>query len=57
MLFWPVQVTSAEISPHLSVHQESEQQLQVQVGLYAKATSYIMAYLVLIAQVKLGCYL
>ncbi|XP_034079642.1 glutamine-rich protein 1-like isoform X2 [Gymnodraco acuticeps] len=27
----PVQVTSAEISPHLSVHQESEQQLQVQV--------------------------
>ncbi|XP_035517287.1 glutamine-rich protein 1-like isoform X1 [Morone saxatilis] len=27
----PVQVTSADISPHLSVHQESEQQLQVQV--------------------------
>lgn len=27
----PVQVTSAEISPHLSVHHESEQQLQVQV--------------------------
>uniref|UniRef100_A0A8C3G0S4 Glutamine-rich 1 n=1 Tax=Cyclopterus lumpus TaxID=8103 RepID=A0A8C3G0S4_CYCLU len=27
----PVSVTSAEISPHLSVHQESEQQLQVQV--------------------------
>ncbi|XP_023269942.1 glutamine-rich protein 1-like isoform X2 [Seriola lalandi dorsalis] len=27
----PVQVTSADISPHLSVHQGSEQQLQVQV--------------------------
>ncbi|TKS71747.1 Glutamine-rich protein 1 [Collichthys lucidus] len=27
----PVQVTSADISPHLSVHQDSEQQLQVQV--------------------------
>ncbi|XP_045931743.1 transcriptional regulator QRICH1-like isoform X1 [Micropterus dolomieu] len=27
----PVQVTSADISPHLSVQQESEQQLQVQV--------------------------
>ncbi|XP_008280883.1 glutamine-rich protein 1 isoform X2 [Stegastes partitus] len=27
----PVQVTSAEIAPHLSVHQGSEQQLQVQI--------------------------
>lgn len=27
-----VQVTSADISPHLSVQQETEQQLQVQVS-------------------------
>uniref|UniRef100_A0A3B5R0W5 Glutamine-rich 1 n=1 Tax=Xiphophorus maculatus TaxID=8083 RepID=A0A3B5R0W5_XIPMA len=33
-VFSQVQVTSAEISPQMSVHPGSEQQLQVQVGLY-----------------------
>lgn len=31
-VLWQVQVTSADISPHLSAQQESEQQLQVQVS-------------------------
>lgn len=34
-VLWQVQVTSSDISPHMSVHQESEQQLQVQVSLYS----------------------
>lgn len=56
MFFNPVQVTSTEISPQMSVHQGSEQQLQVQVSIYWYYLYITYTCIFVLINEGLGCW-